>query len=88
MKLNLLNQVFSFHDFHLTNIENLPDKIILYFDQGLYFENTTEGQVDYMMTNPRLVLYKSNDDISKEDLSGLIGELSQVLNLDVNQTLA
>lgn len=87
MKLNLLNQVFSFHDFRLVNIENLSDKIILYFDQGLYFEDKPEGQVDYMMTNPRLVLYKSNDDISKEDLSGLIGELSQVLNLDVNPDL-
>lgn len=35
MKLNLLNQVFSFHDFRLIDIENLPDKTILYFDQGL-----------------------------------------------------
>lgn len=69
------------------NIKNLSDKILLYFDQGIYFEDTPEGQVDYMMTTPRLILHKSNDDISKEDLSSLIGELSQVFNLDVNPDL-
>lgn len=35
------------------NIKNLSDKILLYFDQGIYFEDTPEGQVDYMMTNPQ-----------------------------------
>ncbi|WP_195444818.1 hypothetical protein [Peptoniphilus harei] len=75
MKLNLLNQVFSFHDFRLVNIENLSDKIILYFDQGLYFENTTEGQVDYMMTNPRLVLHKTDTSFPKEEMGHIIGGL-------------
>lgn len=69
------------------NIKNLSDKILLYFDQGIYFEDTPEGQVDYMMTKPRLILQKSNEHISKEDLSSLIGELTQAFNLDVNQDL-
>lgn len=75
MKLNLLNQVFSFHDFHLTNIENLPDKTILYFDQGLYFEKNEGEQKDYMMTNPRLILYKTDTSFSKEELGEIIGGL-------------
>ena len=84
MKLNLLNQVFSFHDFHLTNIEDLSNKIILYFDQGIYFENTSEGQVDYMMTNPRLVLYKNEKSFSKEDLEELIEDTIQSFDPDFN----
>lgn len=82
MKLNLLNQVFSFHDFHLTNIEELSDKIILYFDQGIYFENTPKGKVDYMMTNPRLVLYKNEKSFSKEDLEELIEDTIQSFDTD------
>lgn len=73
MKLNLLNQVFSFHDFRLVNIENFPDKILLYFNQGIYFEKNEEGQVDYMMENPRLVLHKSDTSFSKEEMGELIG---------------
>lgn len=87
MKLNLLNQAFSFHDFHLTNIENLNDKIILYFDHGLYFEKNGDEQKDYIMTNPRLVLYKSDENISKEDLSGIVGDLIQTFNLDIDPDL-
>lgn len=75
MKLYLLNQVFSFHDFHLTNIENLPDKTILSFDQGLYFEKNEGEQKDYMMTNPRLILYKTDTSFSKEELGEIIGGL-------------
>lgn len=75
MKLNLLNQVFSFHDFRLVNIENLSDKILLFFDQGLYFENTPEGQVDYMMTNPKLLLYKNEISFTKEELGEFTGNL-------------
>ena len=82
MKLNLLNQVFSFHDFHLTNIENLPDKIILYFDQGLYFEKNEGEQKDYMMTNPRLILYKTDTSFSKEDLGEIIGGLIHAFDPD------
>lgn len=82
MKLNLLNQVFSFHDFHLTNIENLPDKTILYFDQGLYFEKNEGEQKDYMMTNPRLVLYKTDTSFSKEDLGEIIGGLIHAFDPD------
>ena len=75
MKLDLLNQVFSFHDFHLTNIENFSDKTILSFDQGLYFEKRGETQKDYMMTNPRLILYKTDTSFSKEELGEIIGGL-------------
>lgn len=82
MKLNLLNQVFSFHDFHLTNIENLPDKIILYFDQGLYFEKNEGEQKDYMMTNPRLILYKTDTSFSKEELGEIIGGLIHAFDPD------
>lgn len=82
MKLNLLNQVFSFHDFRLVNIKNLSDKIILYFDQGLYFEDTPQGQVDYMMTNPRLVLHKTDTSFSKEELGEIIGGLIHAFDPD------
>lgn len=82
MKLNLLNQVFSFHDFHLTNIENLPDKVILYFDQGLYFEKKSDDQKDYMMTNPRLLLYKNEISFSKEELGEITGNLIHSFDLD------
>lgn len=82
MKLNLLNQVFSFHDFRLVNIENLSDKIILYFDQGIYFENTPEGQVDHMMTNPRLVLHKTDTSFSKEQMEELIRGIIKVFDPD------
>lgn len=82
MKLNLLNQVFSFHDFHLTNIEDLSNKIILHFDQGIYFENTPKGQADYMMINPRLVLYKNEKSFSKEDLEELIEDTIQSFDPD------
>lgn len=82
MKLNLLNQIFSFHDFHLTNIEDLSNKIILHFDQGIYFENTPKGQADYMMTNPRLVLYKNEKSFSKEDLEELIEDTIQSFDPD------
>lgn len=75
MKLNLLNQVFSFHDFRLIDIENLPDKVILYFDQGLYFEKNEGEQKDYMMTNPRLILYKTDTSFSNEELGEIIGGL-------------
>ena len=81
-KLNLLNQVFSFHDFHLTNIENLPDKTILYFDQGLYFEKNEGEQKDYMMTNPRLILYKTDTSFSKEELGEIIGGLIHAFDPD------
>lgn len=80
MKLNLLNQVFSFHDFHLTNIENLSDKIILYFDQGLYFEKKGEDQKDYMMTKPRLVLHKTDTSFTREELGEIIGGLIQTFD--------
>lgn len=82
MKLNLLNQVFSFHDFRLVNIENLSDKIILYFDQGLYFEKNEEGQVDYMMEKPRLLLYKNEISFSKEELGEITGNLIHSFDLD------
>lgn len=82
MKLNLLNQVFSFHDFHLANIEDLSDKIILHFDQGIYFEKTSKGQADYMMTNPRLVLYKNEKTFSKKDLEELIEDTIQSFDPD------
>lgn len=82
MKLNLLNQVFSFHDFHLTNIENLPDKTILYFDQGLYFEKKGERQIDYMMTNPRLILHKTDTSFSKEEMGEIIGGLIHAFDPD------
>ena len=82
MKLNLLNQVFSFHDFRLVNIENFPDKILLYFNQGIYFENTSEGPVDYMMTNPRLVLYKTDTSFSKEELGEIIGGIIKAFDPD------
>lgn len=82
MKLNLLNQVFSFHDFRLVNIENFPDKILLYFDQGIYFENTSEGQVDYMMTNPRLVLHKTDTSFSKEEMGEIIGGIIKTFDPD------
>lgn len=82
MKLNLLNQVFSFHDFHLTNIENLPDKVILYFDQGLYFEKKSDDQKDYMMTNPRLLLYKNEISFSKEEFGEITGNLIHSFDLD------
>lgn len=87
MKLNLINQVFSFQNFNLIDIENLPNKTILYFDHGFYFEKKGEDQKDYMMTNPRLVLYKSDENISKEDLSGIIGDLIQAFNLDIDADL-
>ena len=80
MKLNLLNQVFSFHDFHLTNIENLSDKIILYFDQGIYFEKKGEDQKDYMMTKPRLVLHKTDTSFTREELGEIIGGLIQTFD--------
>ena len=82
MKLNLLNQVFSFHDFRLVNIENLSDKIILYFDQGIYFEKNEEGQVDYMMEKPRLLLYKNEISFSKEELGEITGNLIHSFDLD------
>ena len=82
MKLNLLNQVFSFHDFRLVNIENLPYKILLYFDQGLYFEKNEEGQVDYMMEKPRLLLYKNEISFSKEELGEITGNLIHSFDLD------
>lgn len=82
MKLNLLNQVFSFHDFRLVNIENLSDKILLYFDQGIYFEKNEEGQVDYMMENPRLLLYKNEISFSKEELGEITGNLIHSFDLD------
>lgn len=82
MKLNLLNQVFSFHDFHLTNIENLPDKTILYFDQGLYFEKNEGEQKDYMMTNPRLVLHKTDTSFSKEEMGEIIGGIIKAFDPD------
>lgn len=82
MKLNLLNQVFSFHDFRLVNTENFPDKILLYFNQGIYFENTSEGPVDYMMTNPRLVLYKTDTSFSKEELGEVIGGIIKAFDPD------
>ena len=82
MKLNLLNQVFSFHDFRLTNIENLPDKVILYFDQGLYFEKKGEDQKDYMMTNPRLLLHKTDTSFTKEELGEIIGGLIHAFDPD------
>ena len=82
MKLNLLNQVFSFHDFRLTNIENLPDKTILSFDQGLYFEKIEGEQKDYIMTNPRLVLYKTDTSFSKEELGEIIGGLIHAFDPD------
>lgn len=82
MKLNLLNQIFSFHDFHLTNIEDLSNKIILHFDQGIYFENTPKCQADYMMTNPRLVLYKNEKSFSKKDLEELIEDTIQSFDPD------
>ena len=82
MKLNLLNQVFSFHDFRLVNTENFPDKILLYFNQGIYFENTPEGPVDYMMTNPRLVLYKTDTSFSKEELGEVIGGIIKAFDPD------
>ena len=81
-KLNLLNQVFSFHDFHLTNIENLPDKIILYFDQGLYFEKNEGEQKDYMMTKPRLILHKTDTSFSKEEMGEIIGGLIHAFDPD------
>ena len=81
-KLNLLNQVFSFHDFHLTNIEKLPDKVILYFDQGLYFEKNEGEQKDYMMTNPRLILHKTDTSFSKENLGEIIGSLIHAFDPD------
>lgn len=82
MKLNLLNQVFSFHDFRLVNIENLSDKIILYFDKGIYFEKNEEGQVDYMMEKPRLLLYKNEISFSKEELGEITGNLIHSFDLD------
>lgn len=82
MKLNLLNQVFSFHDFRLVNIENLPYKILLYFDQGIYFEKNEEGQVDYMMEKPRLLLYKNEISFSKEELGEITGNLIHSFDLD------
>lgn len=82
MKLNLLNQIFSFHDFRLVNIENFPDKILLYFDQGIYFENTSEGQVDYMMENPRLVLHKTDTSFSKEEMGEIIGGIIKAFDPD------
>lgn len=82
MKLDLLNQVFSFHDFRLTKIENLPDKTILSFDQGLYFEKNGEVQKDYMMTNPRLVLYKTDTSFTKEELGEIIGGLIHAFDPD------
>ena len=82
MKLNLLNQVFSFHDFHLTNIENLPDKTILYFDQGLYFEKKGGDQKDYMMTKPRLVLHKTDTSFTKEELGEIIRGLIHAFDPD------
>ena len=82
MKLNLLNQVFSFHDFRLRNIEEFPDKIILFFDQGIYFENTSEGQVDYMMENPRLVLHKTDTSFSKKEMGDVIGGIIKTFDPD------
>lgn len=82
MKLNLLNQVFSFHDFRLVNIENLSDKILLYFDQGIYFKNTSEGPVDYMMENPRLVLHKTDTSFSKEEMGEIIGGIIKAFDSD------
>lgn len=82
MKLNLLNQVFSFHDFRLVNIENLSDKILLYFDQGIYFEKNEEGQVDYMMENPRLVLHKTDTSFSKEEMGEIIGGIIKAFDPD------
>lgn len=82
MKLNLLNQVFSFHDFRLVNIENLSDKILLYFDQGIYFEKNEECQVDYMMEKPRLLLYKNEISFSKEELGEITGNLIHSFDLD------
>lgn len=82
MKLNLLNQVFSFHDFHLTNVENFSGKIILYFDQGIYFEKMGDTQKDYMMTNPRLLLHKTDTSFSKEELGEIIGGLIQTFDPD------
>ncbi|MDY3902858.1 hypothetical protein [Peptoniphilus sp.] len=44
MKLNLLNQVFSFHDFHLTNLEVFDDKVILSFDEGITLKRKAKNK--------------------------------------------
>ena len=82
MKLNLLNQVFSFQNFHLINIENLPNKTILYFDHGFYFEKKGDTQKDYMMTKPRLILHKTDNSFSKEELGEIIGGLIHAFDPD------
>lgn len=82
MKLNLLNQVFSFHDFRLVNIKNLSDKIILYFDQGIYFEKKSDDQKDYMMKNPRLILHKTDTSFSKEEMGDIIGGIIHAFDPD------
>ena len=64
------------------NTENFPDKILLYFNQGIYFENTPEGPVDYMMTNPRLVLHKTDTSFSKEEMGEIIGGIIKAFDPD------
>lgn len=64
------------------NIKNLSDKILLYFDQGIYFEDTPEGQVDYMMTNPSLVLHKTDTSFPKEEMDHIIGGLIKAFDPD------
>lgn len=64
------------------NIKNLSAKILLYFDQGIYFEDTPEGQVDYMMTTPRLVLHKTDTSFSKEEMGDIIGGIIHAFDPD------
>lgn len=64
------------------NIKNLSDKILLYFDQGIYFEDTPEGQVDYMMATPRLILHKTDTSFPKEEMCHIIGGIIKAFDPD------
>lgn len=87
MKLNILNQVFSFHDFHLTNLEVFDDKVILSFDEGIYFEKKGEKQVDYIMTNPKLILEKTDTSFTKEELEEVIENIIHAFNSDFDKNI-
>lgn len=87
MKLNLLNQVFSLHDFHLTNLEVFDDKFILSFDEGIYFEKKDDKEVDYIMTNPKLILEKTDTSFTKVELEEVIENIIHSFDSDFDENI-
>lgn len=83
MKVKPFNSLFSFHDCRIENIEEEKSKITLYFNDGYAFKENNEGQVDFAMTNPRLVFhlddsieYPSAEELN-EIITGIIKEFDE-----------